>query len=94
MNVDANRLFSGDPSGNFEMAPADESEFLSGEIREHQEIIQRSGRYTLTGRVALLSDPDPNYPGALQVWSKTAEGPWIWVSPDGEVIESACPIGD
>lgn len=70
--------------------PAD----LEDDLREHHLILGRSGKHTLTGDVALLSDPDPAYPGALQVWSKTAEGMWIWVNPDGEIIESACPIGD
>lgn len=67
---------------------------LDADIREHHEILGRSGKWTPTGEVALVSDPDPNYPGALQVWSKTAEGVWIWVNPEGEIIESACPIGD
>lgn len=94
MNVNANRLFNGVPSGDFERSPADESELLSGEIREHHEILSRSGKFTPIGTVALISDPDPSYPGALQVWSKTAEGMWVWVNPEGVVMESACPIGD
>ncbi len=88
MNVSAATLNQDDLFG-----PGD-GESLAEIIREHQEIVQREGRYILTGKVALISDPDPNYPGALQVWSKTAEGPWIWVNPDGVVVESACPIGD
>lgn len=67
---------------------------LSEEISEHREILQNTGRVTLTGEVALIADPDPGYPGALQVWSKTVEGMWAWVNPDGEIIEAACPFGE
>lgn len=67
---------------------------VAEDIKAHHEILSRSGKFTPTGTVALISDPDPSYPGALQVWSKTAEGMWVWVNPEGVVMESACPIGD
>lgn len=69
---------------------------LSDELEEHHHILGRSGRWTLTGEVALISDPDPDMigTGAMQVWSKTADGPWVWINPEGEPVEAGCPFGD
>lgn len=58
------------------------------EILEHQDIMAMAG-FTLTGRTTLCSDPDPAYPGAMQVWSETTRGTWVWVNPEGEAVEAA-----
>jgi len=69
---------------------------LASDIEEHHEILGKNGPWVLTGEVALITDPDPSMAGtgALQVWSKTADGMWVFVNPEGEVVEAACPIGD
>lgn len=68
-------------------------ETLAEQIQEHVEIMGRSGRWTLTGRVALISPVDLELSnlGVLQVWSETAEGVWVWVSPTGQAVETVLP---
>lgn len=97
MNINVTQCFMGDPSGgDFDRVPADDSEFLSGELKEHMEIMGRSGKWTPTGAVALVPPPDPELAaiGVLQVWIKSADGMWVYISPDGDATESACPFGD
>lgn len=67
---------------------------LQDDIREHHEILGRSGELTLTGEVALVTDSDPEMQGtgAMQVWSLEVEGTWVYVNPDGELLRAACPI--
>lgn len=69
---------------------------IAEDIREHHEILGRSGRWTLTGEVALVPPSEPGLvaAGVLQVWSKTAEGMWLHITSDGMAVEAACPIGD
>lgn len=69
---------------------------LQDDLKEHHEILARDGRTVLTGEVALVSVPDPDEAGlgAVQVWSKTADGMWVHVTPDGVQVEAACPLGD
>lgn len=74
----------------------DDHHALAASIREHQEILGRSGKYVLLGMqdIVLVAEPDPNYPGSMQVWSKTDEGVWVYITPDGVAVESGCPLGD
>jgi hypothetical protein len=62
-------------------------------IAEHHGMLAKAG-FMATGEVALLSDPDPDMAGTgvLQVWSKTDEGMWVWINPEGEPVERACPV--
>lgn len=78
---------------NYPIDSAGNVETFQSQIEEHHHIMNNAG-FTLTGGVCLIKDPDPGYPGAYQVWSKTADGPWVWVDTEGNVIEAACPIGD
>ena len=73
---------------------------LAQDLHDHHDIMMRSGE-TLTGEVALVSedlyyrsDRRETYPGSMQVWSKTAEGDWVYVNPEGVVLRSPNPIGE
>lgn len=67
---------------------------LDRDLAEHRFILSRSGE-TLTGHVALISEPDQgDLPGSLQVWSMTVEDDWIHVTPDGIVLRSPNPLGE
>lgn len=75
----------------------DTVETLAETIHEHQEILSGTGeRWRFTGETCLVSPPEPDLArtGAMQVWSKTDEGMWVHVTPDGVAVEAACPLGD
>lgn len=74
----------------------DTSMSLGEVLAAHHAIMGRSGRWALTGEVALISDPDPELAsaGSMQVWSKMDDQQWVYVTPDGVAVEAACPIGD
>lgn len=65
---------------------------LAEDLSEHQEIIRQVG--ALTGRVAIISDPDPTMAGtgAAQVWNETDDGPWVWINTEGEAVFAECPF--
>lgn len=81
MNVNTNTLLT------------DDGDTLYEAVSEHHMLLANAG-VTPTGTVALVPDPDPNYPGAMQVWSKSAEGTWVWIDPDGVAVYAACPMGE
>lgn len=66
---------------------------LDADLKEHHAMLRKAG-YHATGEVALIHDPDPEMlgTGVLQVWSKTDEGIWVWINPEGEALERACPV--
>lgn len=65
---------------------------LATEIDDHQQVMSRNTSLPLTGRVALVSDPETGSLGAMQVWSEVADDTWVYVNVDGEIISAACPI--
>lgn len=89
MNIN---LVGGD--GNF----GETMESLQAEIDEHVEILARSGM-DISGYVALF--PEPEIPGVYRVWHLLSDPPgeirsaaadrWAWITPDGEVVQSAWP---
>lgn len=89
---------------NINLGPVPEPNFgetmesMQDEIDEHIEIMRRAAPATpFTGRAMLLSDPD--YSGAYRVWLEGPKDPydympmWVWVNPDGEIINSKRPWG-
>jgi hypothetical protein len=76
------------------MFEAGDGETLAEQLQEHMEIMGRSGKWTPTGEVALVSHPEPELAviGVLQVWIKSADGMWVYIDPDGNAVEAACPI--
>lgn len=59
-------------------------------IDTHLRVMASIKRWAFTGRYALL--PNADYPGAFQVWCETDEGTWVWVNPEGVVVERFCPM--
>jgi hypothetical protein len=93
---------------NINLGPTPEPNFgetmesMQDEIEEHIEIMRRANPLPgYTGRTMLLSDPE--YPGAYRVWleykakgeiqRRGQEPTWVWVTPEGEVINSQRPWG-
>lgn len=66
-----------------------DEESLAETLIEHHEILSRSGM-DLTGQVAILTESNPDLigTGSAQVWSETTAGTWIYITPDGEVVET------
>lgn len=73
-------------------------------IAVHQQIMAGAG-FPLTGQVALVAEDQEALPGSYQVWlqikSTTSDlqgadefVTWVWVSPDGVVVDCDCPLGD
>lgn len=92
MNINLNAFCA--PRENLAtVAPGLEVDILSDEIAEHQEIITKAVG-PLTGKVALISDPDPSLAqaGAMQVWSETEAGYWVRINEEGEEVMAECPF--
>lgn len=89
MNVNLNAYVN---QATLNSAPLGNGDSLVDDISEHQEIIRQVGK--LTGRVAIVSDPDPTMAGtgAAQVWNETDEGPWVWINTEGEAVFAECPF--
>jgi len=93
MNINVTEFMAPNEDGYAHLAG---TESLAEELQEHMEIMGRSGTWTPTGRVALISHPDPELMaiGVLQVWIQSADGRWVYIDPDGDAVEAACPFGD
>lgn len=85
------------PEPNF----GETTESMQDEIEEHRHIM-RNCDLRIGERVMLLSDPE--YPGSYRVWLeqppkredldaryRDAHPSWVWVTPEGEVIQSQRP---
>lgn len=69
---------------------------FQSQIEEHQDIM-KGADFNIIGPAVLIPDPDPNYPGAYQVWNPIRDEDnrpmWVWINPDGVALESdALPL--
>lgn len=58
-------------------------ESLNEAISEHHELLVVAGVELDSDRVYILIPEGFNYPGSMQVWSKTLTGRWAYVDTDG-----------
>ena len=52
---------------------------LEADVREHHEMLLQAGVDLDPDHQWLLIPEGPELPGAMQVWSKTAENTWVWI---------------
>lgn len=76
-------------ANNYPIAVDGTPESFHDQIAEHQDILQ-SAHFNIVGPAVLIPDPDPNYPGAYQVWSPFVDGDdralWVWIDPEGNAV--------
>lgn len=63
---------------------------ITDAMDEHLALLAETAGYPFTGRQALL--PETDLPDAYRVWNETSMGVWVWVNPDGVIVESNNPM--
>lgn len=64
---------------------------FQSQIDEHRAVMTHAG-FNIVGDSALVPDPDPNYPGAYQIWSPIFDDEhegrylWVWIDPEGRAV--------
>lgn len=84
MNISLNR--GADPEDGLE------TETLESELEEHRKIMEQAG-YNLTGNTALINEGE-EFPGSYRVWLETTQDTWVYIDPEGNAIETECPISN
>lgn len=77
-------------SRNYEINDEGEPLSVTDTMDAHLALLTQTTAYAFTGRQALL--PETDLPDAYRVWNETADGNWVWVNPDGEIIVRARPM--
>lgn len=75
---------------NYPVDANGEPETFQSQLEEHQDIMQ-SAEFDIVGPAVLIPDPDPNYPGAYQVWNPFFDGErhmWVWINTEGVAVET------
>lgn len=65
---------------------------LEIDVREHHEMLLQAGVDLHVDRQWLLIPEGPAFPGSMQVWSKTAEGTWVFIDTMGVLHERENPL--
>jgi len=65
---------------------------LDAEVREHHEILIMAGVELAVDRQYILIPEGIDFPGSMQVWSKTAHGVWVWIDILGVMHERTNPL--
>lgn len=91
MNI-STRMYRSDNGPGYEHLAGTST--LEQDLAEHRFIMSRAGEI-LTGVVALLPESrGDDYPNSLRVWSMTAEGDWVYVTPEGVIERSSDPMNE